>query len=884
MKVKIRKYVKITGFVVGGILTLLIILTIAVNYFFKDQLIQYAISQINSQVNTQISIRKVDFSLWKQFPNASVEFRNVLIQSSNKYKEVNSLKRQDTLLVAEKIFLEFNLFKLFGRHYDLERLNIQNGYVQLKVDSNSTTNFDILQKTNTPVDDGIKLELSNLIFSNTLIEYIDKRSSVKFLGKTDELLINGNFGSSQIKLKFRSKLVVHQLSVHNINYLSNKSVILASNLTVADKVYNFKESYCTISGLKFLTDCEINMNGKEDIRMVVDGKKLNFGDLLETLPESVSLNFKNYKGKGTVNLHFDLKGSMGDGSDPKIDLRFALSNCALIEKASGIKLAGMNLEGKYTNGLNKSLQSSSIIIDKFSAIFENGTLSGNVTIANFINGSFSGNLFSKTDLHQLKDFLKLDSLEQLNGFVESNIFISGKIGKISEFKISDVHDMNLSGQIKLTDVGVKAKNSDYNFQQINGLLSLNNDIFLNNLSFYVHENDFLVNGTLHNGIEYLLKQSKNISLKADITSRNLDLSKYFSKDENKNGQEYSRELLFPDNVNLDVKLTVNNFTLNKFNAKWITGYLTYKPRMFVLKSLSLETLTGHVSGNGVIIQDLYKNFIIKGQSDISRIDIQKLFYTFNNFSQNVVRDSHLRGRLSGKVNFSSEWNNRLVLNTDRLLVDGDISITNGELVNFEPMMGLSKFISLNELQNIKFSTLKNKIYVKDNQIVIPQMDIQSSAFNISGSGIHYFDNHYNYKVKVLLSEVLAGKAKKAKKENNEFGVVEDDGLGRTSIYLSIVGINTDYKISYDSRKALDVVKESFVKQKDEIKDILNREFGWYKNDSAVIKRKNSKKTSVSVDWEEPPLSGEPVKNDKNSKSKEKSSKKTTDDKVKVEWE
>jgi len=293
MNFKIRKYAKITGFVVGGMLTLLIILTIAVNYFFKDQLIRYAIGQINSQVNAKISIRKVDFSLWKQFPNASVEFSNILLQSSNKYKEVNSIKGQDTLLVAEKIFLEFNLIKLLEQHYDLERLNIQNGYVQLKVDPNSTMNFDILQKTNKPADDGIKLELSNLIFSNTLIEYIDKRSSVKFSGKTDELLIKGNFGSSQIKLNFRSKLVVHQLSVYNINYLSNKSVILNCNLTVADKVYKFKESYCTISGLKFLTDCEIKMDGKEDIRMVVDGKKLNFGDLLETYPESVSSNLKN---------------------------------------------------------------------------------------------------------------------------------------------------------------------------------------------------------------------------------------------------------------------------------------------------------------------------------------------------------------------------------------------------------------------------------------------------------------------------------------------------------------------------------------------------------------------------------------------------------------
>jgi hypothetical protein len=306
--------------------------------------------------------------------------------------------------------------------------------------------------------------------------------------------------------------------------------------------------------------------------------------------------------------------------------------------------------------------------------------------------------------------------------------------------------------------------------------------------------------------------------------------------------------------------------------------------MFVLKSISLETLDGRVTGNGAVIQDLYKNFIVKGQADIARIDIQQMFYAFNNFSQNVLKDKHLRGKVSGKVNFSSEWNNKLVLQKDKMLVDGDITIANGELINFEPMLGLSRFISLSELQNIKFSTLTNRIYIKDKQIIIPQMDIQSSAFNITGSGTHNFDNHYNYKVKVLLSEVLAGKARRAKKENNEFGIVEDDGLGKTSIYLSIEGVGSDYKISYDSRKALDVVKSSFAKQKFELKDALNKEFGWFKNDSSIIKRRNSKSSSVSMDWEEAPSDDQEKPADKGKVKKDKEKKTVTEDKVKIEFE
>jgi hypothetical protein len=189
------------------------------------------------------------------------------------------------------------------------------------------------------------------------------------------------------------------------------------------------------------------------------------------------------------------------------------------------------------------------------------------------------------------------------------------------------------------------------------------------------------------------------------------------------------------------------------------------------------------------------------------------------------------------------------LKKNSVLVESNIEIANGELINFEPLMGLSKFISLSELKDIKFSNLKNQIFIRHQQIIIPQMDINSSAFNITGSGVHDFDNHYTYRINVLLSEVLARKAKLNKKENSEFGIIEDDGLGKTKIPLLIVGFNDVYKISYDTKGLKVIIKESMQVQKKELRSIFKEEFGLFKKDSTV---KSTKKTNTKfqVDWEE----------------------------------
>ena len=47
------------------------------------------------------------------------------------------------------------------------------------------------------------------------------------------------------------------------------------------------------------------------------------------------------------------------------------------------------------------------------------------------------------------------------------------------------------------------------------------------------------------------------------------------------------------------------------------------------------------------------------------------------------------------------------------------------------------------------------------KIIIPEMDIHSTALSVHVSGEHSFDNIMDYKVRLLLSDVLGNKIKKS---------------------------------------------------------------------------------------------------------------------------
>ncbi len=130
------------------------------------------------------------------------------------------------------------------------------------------------------------------------------------------------------------------------------------------------------------------------------------------------------------------------------------------------------------------------------------------------------------------------------------------------------------------------------------------------------------------------------------------------------------------------------------------------------------------------------------------------------------------------------------------------------------------------------------------------MDVKSTAADLSVNGKHGFDNKYEYHVRILLSEILSKKRKKIKSNNTEFGAVEDDGLGRTSLLLKVQDKGNDVKVSYDIKAAATEVKNDIKSEKQNLKTILNEEYGWYKNDSVKVVKPAAKKPRFKISWDE----------------------------------
>ena len=225
-------------------------------------------------------------------------------------------------------------------------------------------------------------------------------------------------------------------------------------------------------------------------------------------------------------------------------------------------------------------------------------------------------------------------------------------------------------------------------------------------------------------------------------------------------------------------------------------------------------------------------------SQVANLDIEQLFRSFSNFGQDFITERNIRGSLTGRSQFSATLDEQFKIRSRDIVSENSISIKSGALIDFEPLMEVSDFLKIEPMNRVRFSRLENEIIIRDSEIVIPEMDIRSSVMNLRASGVHRFDKTYTYNLALKLSEILFRKAQA--NTDREFRVALDEEDGRT-LFLRMEDDGGGMEVSYDREKAMKKIKSDLKQEKDELKKVLNEEFGLYEDEQEKLHHEKEEK-------------------------------------------
>jgi len=853
----------VVGFVIVVMGTLLVI-----TFAYENEVKDYLIRELNTNLKTKVIVdsKNIQLSLFKNFPYASLSFKNIAmlespVGSGKKDKKGNQkFLKQDTLFSAGSISLQFNIVDIIQKKYAIKKVMAENGRVKLRVGTDGSDNWDVWKGSS---DTAVSSEesvfnLEKFGFKDISLRYLDLKNKSDISCRINNGNITGEFTSKMYDLSITGDMLVDHFKIDSVNYIDKKPVKMDLALKVDNEKdqYKFQDATVELADLKILVEGNYVSNSASDyVDILLKGKDMDVQSVLSLLPEKNQKDISDYDSDGEFYFNAQIVGKLDDVNSPEVKADFGITKADITQLSSDITLKNVNVTGNYFS----SSTSSNYFIDlkTFSASLVNGKISGSIRMDNFSASNITASLNADLLLEDVRQLLKVDTIwnyavESLAGSMKVNMKYKGKFNSSGKYTKSDFESMVLSGDMTLENAGMKIKSSTLAFDSINGSFVLNdNSVTVNSFSGNTPKSDFYLNGVMKNILAYSFSDDADINAEATFQSNNFDLNEFLLDQQESSKRDTVYNVHFSPRMNFILNSNVGHLTFRKFEANNVRGTFQLRNQKLIADPVTFSTMDGSVTASGMVDGTQDSTLLVTCNLSLKKLNINKLFDQFEDFGQTTMTHANLKGIGTAEIQFASVWTSDLTVDMNRIYVRSDMTIEKGQLIKFEPMKSLSKYIEVSELEDIKFSTLSNQIEIKDQKIFIPKMEIKSSALDISLSGVHTFNNDIDYHVKVLMSDILFQKARRAKKENTEFGVVEDDKSGKTSLFISMTGTVDNPIIKYDRQGARQNLKENIAEEKQTLKQILREEFGWFKKDTTAKKKEKPKDDDkFIIKWEE----------------------------------
>lgn len=860
-----RKRLKKTSIILSiGILSLIII-SILLAFLLEKPIANFVIKELNKSLKSEISVEKVNFSFLKKFPYATIELKNITA------KDAISNFPKDTLLKAESIKLHFNLIALIRKEYHLKQLEISAATINIKVYKDQSDNFHFWKSSNS-TQKKFNIDIKKIIFKELKINYknyfLQQNCALLF----QNLEAKGNFSEQFYAMKINTKFTINHIISNNITYIQNKEIELKTLFEVDNSKNNYiiKESSIKYSGIELTSAGNfVVKTNKNSVNMIVKGQNISFQSIQEQLPENIKKYLSEYEANAKLTFEIKVNGMFDGKISPLIVITLNCKNGNITEPKSKTKIDNIIFNACFTNHKSWLPDSSLLEIKNFSANIDKSYIESSFTINNFADPTIKAKLKANIDFPVLSNFIKTDSVQFLEGNANIALEFYSKINDINNIKPNDFMMSETKGYININKLKIKNNKHNQLYENISATLDFDKkEVKISSFKGNIKGSDFEIKGNIQNFFPYLLFPSEKLYVNAKLYSSNLNPDDLFIA---QNYQTKSKKLALLDRIIALLQIELKQFVYKNFLASNMKADIAINANELIAQNVSFDAMDGKVEGYISFTNEKDK-IIVRCMADIEKVDISKLFYSFNNFGQKNITSKHIKGIVKANIHYQSLFNSTLTIIPESILAKADLTIENGGLNYYKPLLALSKYVKVEELENVKFSTLKNSIEIKNQTVYFPEMEIKSTALNLQLAGNHTFSNEIDYRVKLLLSELLSNKVRKRNNDVNEFGIEQDDGLGRTTIFLHITGTVDNTQFKYDTKNAVKKVFSDLKKERQNLKNI-------FKKDSIQIKNQQQKlqeQGKFIIQWDE----NTPIEKD-TLNSQKKQQKKSN---VKIEWE
>lgn len=854
-----RRILKWTGIT----FLLLIIALILIPIFFKDQLKELALREVNKMLLADVAIKDFDLTFISTFPRMTASFDEVSVTGRNEFKGVK-------LADIKQVNAHVDFWSVVGGDkIEIKAVSLEEPKFDVRVLNNGKANYDIVKPDSlkTPEEkeepSSFELKLQEYAINNAQIRYDDQSSDMLAVLKNMTHTGTGDLTADVIDFETNTSMDEMTFEMEGVPYLNKVKTNLVANLLMEFKdkssKFTLKENTLELNALKLSIDGFYEMlekNANMDLKL--DASKATFKDFLSLVPAFYQSGYESMVTKGNLALHAKVKGTMDDKNLPGWDAGVNVDNASIKYPAlaESIKNIVVKAGSKFPGGSN--LDKMTIDVPQFHADFAGNQLDANLKMRNVqTDPMIDSKVLAKVNLATLGKVIPLSKGESYTGKLDADVKLKGQMSTIDK---GNYEAFDAAGTLKLMDMVYKSADLPDPVDIKSMLFRFSpSNLTLEELNAKMGRSDFRMNGKVDNYIAYLLRgellkgvfnlNSNNIDLDQLAGTNSTSVTPPAGSDPAPATASDAEALLIPENVDFTLNTNINNLRYNNIDIKNVNGGVGIKEEIASLNNLTMSTMGGTVGLKGKYDSRDHRKPKIDFGYDLKELDISQLVKNFVTIEKLAPIAKFAQGKISSKFSMNSFLQPSFEPIYSTLTGAGDLFTNSVTISGFEPLKRLSNELKIEKLATQTLKNVSTKFKFADGKVSLTPFTVKlgNIATDVSGTSSLEQDIDYKLAMNIPKEEIPASMLKLV-----ENGLQKVNGItpkiqvkelpAFIPVNVKIFGKMKDPKVTTDLKEQIlkltgnlketvkDAVKDAVNKGKDSVKTIINNKVEDVKED------------------------------------------------------
>ena len=795
-------------------------------YWQQDRLAQMVVKGLNQRLAAPVSVQDIGLSL-RRFPALSIRLSEV-------FSAGHPAAQTDTLLSAEAIYLEMDLWKLFTGPVEVQKIALQKGTLLLKTNARGASNYRIW-KEDTTGEEAAQFSLKALEISQMRTIFHQVPGHFRTVAHISKAELRGTFSAQGFDLRTALNAELQAVQQGGQDYLRRPQKLeTLLSIEQNEASLQVKSQVFRLPGLGQgqLQYVQQEQSRQLDLKVPHLSVRpawqwLQAQEYLPALPVtpagSLALQF-NWKQKGESPAVTHL----AYGPDKPLQLR---------SKVYG-NYGPLYLKGRY----HRSAGQDTLWVEQLRQEDKQAPLRFSGQVVNLQKPAIKGHLKANWPLRKWAQLLPGDSLQVDQGRALVELRMNGRYPSWQALQEPErLAQARLHGSVELQEGRVRMPALNWRLERINGkVLFDGSEVKIERLFAVKGKSDVFLRGRLGNVLGYLLFPEEPLQVDARLKAQRLVVEDFLDQSTSGNAS-LAQPLEYTRRLQLKVNLAVAELQYASFTGRDVAGKLQIAHGQIQAQNLSLNADGGRYQGQMRLTMPPEGPYQLQAQVNLEDLQLRSVFSSFQNFGQQTLTAKHLTGQAWLKGDLQALVTPGLQIRLPSLRMTGSMRLEQGRLQKFQPMLALSDYAALEALQDVRFDRLENDIRIEKGWIHIPKMHISSNVMDLDLQGRHSFDNQIDYLLRVELAKVLFSRRKPKQIDpalSRHLAVSKErkDHL----IPVAITGSVDQPQVQLDKNALTNDFKEGLKRQGKELSDIFKKE-----------KRDTAQGTGLIFEWKDP---------------------------------